>query len=324
MKILIIRFSSIGDIVLTTPVIRCLKKQKNATIHYLTSSKFKCILDPNPYVDKVWAYQKKVSEVYATLQLEDYDYIIDLHHNLRSLKVKRKLGKTAFSFNKLNIEKWLLVNLKLNRLPNIHIVDRYMNTVSSLEVINDGQGLDYFIPIKDEVLPSSILGVSIPYIALVIGAAHTTKRLPINKLAEICNLTTQPILLLGGKDDTETGAKIITMVKNKNIYNTCGQYNLNQSASLIKQAQKVISHDTGLMHIAAAFQKTIISTWGNTTPAFGMYPYYGNRSDKNTSIQVNNLSCRPCSKIGYHKCPKKHFKCMNDIPLDKIQKALES
>ncbi|MEM6699004.1 MAG: glycosyltransferase family 9 protein, partial [Bacteroidota bacterium] len=82
------------------------------------------------------------------------------------------------------------------------------------------------------------------------------------------------------------------------------------SASVVRQAYKVITHDTGMMHIAAAFQKEILSVWGNTIPEFGMYPYYGSQKDRNTTFEVNNLSCRPCSKIGHETCPKGHFKCM--------------
>jgi ADP-heptose:LPS heptosyltransferase len=76
------------------------------------------------------------------------------------------------------------------------------------------------------------------------------------------------------------------------------------------------------MHIASAFQKNIVSVWGSTVPAFGMYPYLVENNFK--IIEVNNLSCRPCSKIGYEKCPKGHFKCMYNINSDKVLKAITS
>jgi ADP-heptose:LPS heptosyltransferase len=311
MKFLIIRFSSIGDIVLTTPVVRCLKQQLDgAEIHFLTKKNFQGIVANNPYVDKVWTIEKKVSEVMANLQKEKFDYVIDLHSNLRTAQVKWRLGAKNLTFDKINVQKWLMVQMKINRLPKRHIVERYLDTVLSLGVKNDGRGLDYFILPKDEVNVSEYG----KYIAFVIGAAHATKRLPKEKIIEICQQTQQTILLLGGKDEKEIGAAI-AQAAGQHVINTCGNYNLNQSASLVRQADYVITHDTGLMHIAAAFQKKIISVWGNTIPEFGMSPYYGNELNKNTSIEVKNLGCRPCSKIGFDQCPKGHFDCMNKISL---------
>ena len=327
MKILIIRFSSIGDIVLTSPVIRCLKKQTGAEIHYLTKKNFEKILTSNPYVDKIFSIEKEISEVITDLKSMNYDYVIDLHKNLRSLHVKKALGVKSFSFNKLNIEKWLMVNLKINRLPNTHIVDRNLETLASLNVKNDGAGLDYFIPKEDEIDLNEInkkykfLINDSKYIAFVIGAAHATKRLPVEKIIDICNGLNLPIILLGGKEDFENGELIYTKSTGY-VLNLCSKLNINQSASIVKQTKVVITHDTGLMHIAAAFRKKIISIWGNTIPEFGMYPYYPTSANegifKNNIVEVIGLNCRPCSKIGYNKCPKGHFKCMQMIDTEGV------
>ena len=246
------------------------------------------------------------------LKSMQYDYVIDLHKNLRTMQVKWALGVKNLSFEKLNFEKWLMVCFKINRLPNTHIVDRYLKTVASLGVKNDGLGLDYFIPKTDEISvadlgikPQNTEGV-IQYIAFVIGAAHKTKRLPVDKIIEICNGIKLPIILLGGKDDM-LNSELIVAKSTSNVYDFCGKLNLNQSASVVKQAHKVITHDTGLMHIAAAFHKDIITIWGNTIPEFGMTAYTENVEN----FEVKGLPCRPCSKIGHHECPKGHFKCMN-------------
>lgn len=308
-KILIIRFSSIGDIVLTTPVIRCIKQQQaDIEIHYLTKKSFKGILEHNPYLTKIHAIEKNVSEITEILQKENFDLIIDLHNNLRSMQIKMILGKTTSTFKKLNFKKWLLVNFKINRMPAIHIVERYLQTIESLGIKNDDKGLDYFIPQKDEVdFTSFPVSHQNGYIGFVIGAKHFTKQLPTEKIISICKKINQPIILLGGKEDAGR-AIIVEKAVGSGIYNACGKYNLNQSASIIKQAKKIITHDTGLMHIAAAFQKEILSVWGNTVPAFGFTPYRPGRKSK--IVEVNGLSCRPCSKIGHSKCPKGHFKCM--------------
>lgn len=311
MKILILRFSSIGDIVLTSPVVRCLKQQLNASeIHFLTKKSFASIVENNPNVDKVFSFEKDVKEVLPELKKENYDWVIDLHHNLRSMQVKRALEKPSKSFNKLNIEKWLLVNLKINRMPEKHIVDRYFETVAHLGVKNDLNGLEFFIEAKNEVNISSLpKEYQNGFIAFVNGAKHNTKKLPTEKIISICKKLNRAVILIGGKEDFEVGEKIASQISN--VFNGCGKYNLQQSASLIKQADKAITHDTGMMHIAAAFQKNIISVWGNTVPEFGMYPYMPSKESK--IVEVKNLSCRPCSKIGFEKCPKGHFKCMNEI-----------
>lgn len=320
-KFLIIRFSSIGDIVLTTPVIRCLRKQlPDARIHFLTKQAFRGIVADNPYIDKIHTLGDSFDLMLHELLTEEYDYIIDLHHNLRTLRIKRFLkGVKAFSFNKLNIEKYIYTNLKVNLLPRKHIVDRNLETVRSLGVTDDGQGLDYFIAEKDVVdnkdLPTAHLH---GYIAVVIGAALATKKLPIHKLKELCAAIDHPLILLGGKEDYEDG-KAIAAIDDVKIYNACGKFNLNESADLVRRSKLVITHDTGLMHIAAALQKPIISVWGNTVPAFGMYPYYGKFSKQHYDVvEVNKLWCRPCSKIGYKKCPKGHFKCMKQIAVNDI------
>jgi ADP-heptose:LPS heptosyltransferase len=204
------------------------------------------------------------------------------------------------------MEKFMLTVFKMDSLPEVHIVDRYLDTVTNLGVKNDNEGLDFFLSDADKVELSLFPK---DYIAFVIGGQHATKILPNNKIVSIIKKAEKPVLLIGGPEDAIRGEQIITQTKN--TINTCGKYSLLQSAFLIQQAQSVITHDTGMMHIAAAFKKKIYSVWGNTVPAFGMYPY---KADENSKmIEVKDLNCRPCSKIGYDKCPKGHFKCMQEI-----------
>lgn len=313
-KVLIIRFSSIGDIVLTTPVIRCVKKQVSGIeVHYLTKKAFEPVLAANPYIDKIHFLKDSLFETLADLKLENFDHIIDLHHNIRTLFIKKRLGKPASSFNKLNWQKWVLVRFKLNLLPKEHIVDRYLKTVEFLGVKNDNAGLDYFL-INNHDLPLLLPPSHQQFIALVIGAQHATKRLPVQRLVELSRLIQKPVVLLGGPEDVERG-EMIAAGAGKHVFNGCGKFKLDQSAFLVKMSGCVITHDTGLMHIAAAFKKPIHSIWGNTVPEFGMYPYM---AEESYIYEVKGLSCRPCSKIGYQKCPLGHFNCMNKIDLATI------
>lgn len=314
-KVLVVRFSSIGDIVLTSPVIRCLHEQLGAIVHVITKDAFADIYRSNPHVAKVLTVRSAAQEVEAALKAEKYDFVVDLHNNLRSFKVKRMLAAVpCASFPKLNVEKFIYVKLGLNRMPDVHIVDRYFEAVKPLGVKNDGKGLDYFIAPANTVdissLPSSHHH---GYVAVTASAKFATKELPTDKMIAIVRSLNRPVMILGGKDDISKGEKIAEAC-GPIVYNACGKYNLDQSASLLQQSDFVISHDTGMMHIAAAFKKKIYSVWGNTVPDFGMYPYRPGEGSR--IIEVKGLSCRPCSKLGYAECPLGHFKCMNDIPVE--------
>lgn len=318
-KFLIIRFSSIGDIVLTTPVIRCLKQQvPDAEVHFLTKSSFFPVVQHNPYIDKIHLLAHSWELMIEELKSENYDYIIDLHHNTKTLRVKSALKKKSFSFYKLNIEKYIYTSLKLNILPKIHIVDRYLKTVESFGVKNDGAGLDYFISKEEETKREDIpASHSAGFVACVIGAALGTKQWPVHKWKEFCRQLNHPVILLGGPEDVTAGNEIAA-IDDVKVYNACGKFKLNESADLVRKAKLVVTNDTGLMHIAAAYKKPIISLWGNTVPSFGMIPYYGVSMVPHTMVQVNKLWCRPCSKIGYKKCPLGHFKCMEKIEVEQV------
>ncbi len=325
MKVLVIRFSSIGDIVLTTPILRCLKQQRpDVEVHYLTKLTFSPLLQHNPFIDKLHYLHDDLDQVIEFLKAEKYDHIIDLHHNLRTARVKRALNTKSTSFPKLNVQKWLLTNLKLNMMPDVSIVERYFETVKPLNVKNDTKGLDYYLPpgkqLSNNDIPMSHWG---GYVGCVIGGSMNTKKLPVEKWKKFCELVPYPVMLLGGPEDRFEAGKIAELDPIK-IYNSCGKFNINESAELVKIARVIVSNDTGLMHVAAAYGKPIISLWGNTSPEMGMFPYYGYNNLKERvapqSVIMENktLSCHPCSKIGYKKCPKGHFKCMYDLDMSAV------
>lgn len=312
-------------------MIRNLKTQlDHVEIHFATKANYEPILAENPYLSKIHLLDQSINDLVTQLSGEKFDLIIDLHNNLRTRFIKMRLGVKSHSLNKLNFQKWLLTNFKVNLLPNRHIVDRYMDCVKDLGVKMDGLGLEYFIPEKDEVelgwLPEAYQQ---GFVALAIGGRYATKRLPTSRLIELCDRINKPILLLGGQEEQEAGKEVErfftrgdepdeftegleALGKKAIVFNACGKFNFNQSASLIKQARWVFTHDTGLMHVAAAFKKEIFSIWGNTIPEFGMYPY----RTKFVIFENKGLKCRPCSKIGHDKCPKGHFKCMNEVKFD--------
>ncbi len=315
-KLLIIRFSSIGDIILTSPIVRCLKKQLPAIeIHYITKTQYLPLLIANPYLKKIHTINNNVSEVIEELKKENFDYIIDLHKNWRSFIMLFQLRKPFASFSKLNFKKWLLTSFHINIMPDIHIVERYFKSLKKWGIINDNKGLDYFFPENNQIKTISLPDIfQNGFIALVIGSKHYTKQLPLEQTFKFIKKLDLPIVLLGDKDDAEKSHLIVQNFEN-NVLDFCGKLKLDESVYFLNKAKVVVTHDTGLMHLAAALSKPIISIWGNTVPAFGMYPYMP--VNKNFEIiEVLGLKCRPCSRLGYENCPKKHFNCMNQIDID--------
>lgn len=316
MKILVIRFSSIGDIVLCSPVLRCLKKALPATeIHFLTKKKFAGLLEFNPYLTKTHSLGDSLSEISHELKKENFDLIIDLHSSLRSRWLSLLLNKPVLGVRKGSLSKWLLVHFGWNRLSAGHMADRYLKTIRPIGIEPDQEGLDFFPcdcekPLEEE-LPDFVRNEK--YAVFSIGGTHFTKRMPVARWIELMLEMHHPIVLAGGKEDLPAAEAIAKagMLAGKKIFNACGKYTIGGTAHLIRNSNLVISHDTGLMHIAAAFQKPVVCIWGNTVPAFGFYPW----KTPYFNLEVKNLSCRPCTRIGKPACPKGHFHCMNQQDL---------
>lgn len=297
---------------------RCVKnKYPECEIHFLTKKSFSSVVASNPNISKVWTIEKEVAEIAEELKNESFDYVVDLHKNIRSKQVKAKVGSLSGTFSKLNYQKWLLTQFKVDKMPDVHIVDRYFEAVKSIDVVNDNQGLDFFIQPENEVDHQG------DFVAIVVGTAHETKAMTVSKMDEIVERISIPIKLIGGPADADKAERVVAMNDDREIENCCGKYNIEQSASLLKQAKVVITPDTGMMHISAAFNKPIISVWGNTTPSFGMYPYMPKNKELVHLVEVENLKCRPCSKIGYSQCPKKHFNCIENIDSNEIESILK-
>ncbi|RYE28815.1 MAG: lipopolysaccharide heptosyltransferase family protein [Sphingobacteriaceae bacterium] len=223
LKILVIRLSSMGDIIYTTPVVRCLKTQlPDAEIHFLTKPLFKYIYEGNPYLGKLLLLQKNLNDTIREINAENYDYLIDLHNNLRTSIIKFKTGIPASTLIKHPVKKWLYLKLRWNLLPQKHIVEQYLETVKFLGVKNDGLPINYYV--KQRYQLPDLLPVSHQnkFIAFVIGANHFTKRMPNEKIIKICKKINLPVVLLGGEDVQVNGDEIASFT-GENIYNACGK-----------------------------------------------------------------------------------------------------
>ncbi|MDR1847089.1 MAG: glycosyltransferase family 9 protein [Bacteroidales bacterium] len=322
-KILIIRFSSIGDIVLTTPVIRALKSQvTDVEVHFLTKERNAIILSNNPFLDKIYSFKVSPSEIIKELREEKYSTVIDLQRNLRSRMVALRLRKSRFTFPKLNVRKWLLTVFKINLLPHIHVIDRYFMALECLNVRNDGKGTEYHLNEYDfESVANLPQNFENGFVAIACGSQHATKQLPTDMLVQICLGLALPVVLLGDKNDRRKAIEIENAVGAK-VFNACGVFNINQTAAIVANAEAVITGDTGLMHIAAALHRNTVAVWGNTVMDFGMSACKPEDADFEVyNFEVKGLKCRPCSKLGYKRCPKRHFKCMRQQDVKAIIKT---
>lgn len=320
MKLLFIRFSSIGDIVFTTPAIRCAKQQlPGVSIHFLTKKNMKVVTEANPYIDQFHYFDNDLKATIKELKAIDFDYIIDLHKNFRTFRIKKALGVPTLTYQKLSWQKFLLTKFHINLMPNRHIVDRCIDTLAPLGVVNDQMPLDYFIPstiaLKPDAMPASHQK---GYIAIVIGASYASKQLPIEQLRILCRLIPYPIVLIGGKEDQIAGDQVAGHDPLK-IFNACGKFSLHESALLIKNAKTVASNDTGMLYIACAFNKKVVAIWGATSPALQVEPY-GAPAHFNSIVE--GLHCQPCSNYGTKQCPQGHFACMKNQNLQLIADKL--
>ena len=314
-KILIIRFSSIGDIVLTTPVIRSLARQfPTSDIHFLTKAAFNDLLTYHPSIQKVHLLQASLSDTIDSLKEESFDFIIDLHHNIRSWRVRKALKVPTAVFSKENRKKYLLTRFKQRQLEISHTVERYGETLRSLGIELDGEGLEFYLSENAETEARQILEAhqflhhSRDAIGVVLGATSFTKRWPDQYFSTLLKKLQRPAILIGGKDAIDTANYLQNTLEIPLVY-AVGKYDLLTSAAIMKYATEVISHDTGFMHIAAAFKQKVYTLWGNTSPQIGFSPY----KTEHYNLEVKDLSCRPCSKLGFDQCPKGHFKCMMDL-----------
>ncbi len=315
-KILCIRFSSIGDILLTTPIVRVLKAQfPGAEIHIATKANFVHLWEGNPSVFKVHGFAGNLWNFAAELRKEGFTQVYDLHKNLRSHALCLLLGKFPKQINKYTAERKAFVKTKVNSLPG-HLVDRNLESVG---LASDGLGLDYFIPSKAQVKPIDF-GIKSPYVLFAIGAAHQNKILSYPKMIELIDAIPHSIVLVGDDWDAMLGYRLATLFPEK-VINLCGKTSIGQSASLIQQAAMVMTHDSSMMHIAAALKHpNLFTIWGSTHPGFGFTPY----QTTFTAIENSSITCRPCSTLGSNVCPLGHFSCMNSLDLSAIKSAAQA
>lgn len=314
-KVLIIRFNSIGDIVLTSPVVKALDNA-GYEVHYLVKDVFVPMLTPNPHISKTWSFKGEFTRLIHQLKEEGFNYVVDLHNNYRSKRIKSALKIKAFTLVKPRLKMWLLTNLRVNLIKTRHIVYRFLDVIAPLSLETDNVNPEFYF---SEKLDSKAQHLDLPdqYIVICISAAFKTKTIPDDKIMGIIKAFEGHIVLLGGKEDIIRSEQIMSSLNRKPI-NFVGKTDIELSAYIISKAQIVVTGDTGMMHISAALNRPTVAVFGSTHPVLGYTPFGIEGKDHIQLVENTDLNCRPCTKQGKHKCPKGHFKCMNEIRTEKI------
>ncbi len=321
-KILIIRLSSIGDVILTSPIVRSLHAcYPAAELHFITKAAYAPLLEEHPLLAKVHRFEGDMNATIAALRAENFDFILDLHRNIRSRIIKSRLRLPSGTYSKDRWPVLLHTRYKIGKLPQVHTVERYARALKPLNCELDRGPLELHLPVEADEMAAKVLNryFKAAPVGVVLGGKYATKRWPIAYFVELLNALNRPVLLLGGPEDQEDAAVLKAQLKVDHL-DAVGQYNLVLSAALVRKCAYLITHDTGLMHIGAAFGVPLFTLWGNTVPELGFYPWKAEA----VNLQVDGLGCRPCTKLGYDECPKGHFKCMMDLKPGMVLDAIRA
>lgn len=210
---------------------------------------------------------------------------------------------------------FLIFRLKHTKLR--HQVDKYFSNLGRLGIKNDGLGLEQFCKTKMSIIDSSIKRKNI---VLSIGGSKVTKRIPADIVYQLCHMNRNLHFWIIGGDDVEKN-KFENNIDNATML--IDELNLDDSSAIIRDSDLVVSGDSGMMHIAAAFQRPLVVMWGSTSSDLGFHPYLGTQEYLNyRSVELANLSCRPCSVYGKNTCPKGHMKCITKISVGQLNYAI--
>jgi lipopolysaccharide heptosyltransferase II len=336
-KTLIIRFSSVGDIILSSLLIRTFRKQfPECQLDFLVKKEFAELVDQNPHITNVLTFPGQGSfdalrQLRSTIRQAHYGLIIDIHDSLRSRYICAGAQRVV-RINKRKLARYLLVKCGIDRYAALggapSVALRYLEPVSDIGVNDDGKGLEFFF--SEEIgrkvrsmVQGSGFGAREEFIGICPSAKHNTKMWLKEGFAEAASaLSTQqnlPIVLFGsGNDEVTRCQEIEFLIHHLNpeikTLNLAGKISLPETAAMMDYCSRVITNDTGLMHIAAARKRNIVAIFGPTVKQFGFFPF----GTQSAVVENAGLDCRPCTHIGGASCPEGHFKCMNDITVDQV------
>jgi lipopolysaccharide heptosyltransferase II len=331
-KILVVRLSSIGDIILTTPLLRSLRTTyPGARITFVIKRQYEELLSSSPYIDELITFDKReglngLRRIKQDLREQRFDLYLDIHKNWRSRYLRFCLhARKTTSYRKLILKRTLLIWFKINLYKTVKpVYQRYFDSVRHLGIHYDGLGTEIHVPSEKTEIVKSMLSEAgytfdAPLVILCPSATYANKRWKsegfVDTARHLITVKTAFVVVHGGKEDVLLCADIASAIGSRAV-SMAGLLSLSESAALMQLSDLVIANDSGLLHLAQSQKKPVIGIYGATTRELGYFPI-----EQNSTVIETDLSCRPCTHNGLNKCPKKHFRCMKDIPSEKVIKA---
>lgn len=334
-RILVLRLSAIGDVVLTSPLLRRLRQRfPQAQIDFVIKHEFADLVRHNPHLSDVHTINPgstlvDLRNVGKRLRQNHYDLAIDLHRNFRTALLLRACKpRRVLRFAKPRWRRFLYVKLGMDTMAGVPpVAARYLQSVRSLGVTDDCRGSELFWADnhkKAAELALSAVGGNdgLPLVGLAPGAGFATKRWPVAYFAELARLIFEEfgwmkVVVLGSREDRSFG-ELIRARAGANVIDLTGRCSLLASAVVVKRCRLLVANDSGLMHVAEAVRTPVIMMAGSTTRALGFFP----QSETTTIVEHPTLDCRPCSHLGYERCPRGHFRCMLELTPDLVMKEV--
>lgn len=335
-SILVIRLSSLGDVILATPLVRQLQRTyPHARIDVAVAERFAEVWKDNPRIAHVWPIaststadpendETKIEIVESLSEIDgSYDLIVDLQNNLRSASLRHGLGSVVVRAPKHRLEKLALVWLKKRPAVITPVVARYRSPLEYLPLALDTDGCEVWLPEERE---QGVYRSAQPSrgntrrIALAPGAHHATKRWPVVRYAQLAHDLTQKhgksVVLVGGPADVEI-CTAVAEASGVEVVRADGSLSIEATVRVLDTCQAIITNDSGVMHLASARQIPVVAIFGSTVRDLGFAPYA-----VPSRVVEHDVACRPCSHIGRASCPKGHFACMNGIDVERVLSAL--
>jgi len=327
-NILLVRFSAIGDILLTTPLLRALRaRHPGARITYVTRTAFVPLLAHNPHLTEVigWERGTPLSALAGRLRKAGFTHQLDLHGSLRSRLLRWRVGGRWTTYPKHRVPRAVLIRTKRSIYRDVRpVAERYFDAAGDLDVQPDGGPAQCFLSASstrdaERFLEAADIGLSRQLIALAPGAAHATKRWPIHHWTELSHRLIgmgNDIVVVGGPEDAGLAERLSPAFRGRGS-SAAGRFDLAGTAALLRRARALISGDTGVMHLATAVGTPVVALFGPTVERFGFFPYRAK-----AAVVQKDLSCRPCSAHGSARCPRKHHRCLQDLMPEEVLEAL--
>jgi lipopolysaccharide heptosyltransferase II len=327
-NILAVRFSSIGDVLLTTPLLRAIRRRYPAARITVLTKQFNVpLLSHNPHLDRVIGLSREqpLSSLAAELRAQRFTHQLDLHDNLRSRMLRVLIPGRWSTYPKHRVARAVLIYTKKDRYRDRRpVAERYFSAARDLDVVPDGQPPEFYLAPEavrkvSDWLASAGLARNRSMVAVAPGAAHATKRWPLEHwrmlLRRIADSGLDAVIV-GGPDDAQLG-EILASSGESRVRNAAGLFGLQETGAVLQRAAALVSSDTGVMHMATAVGTPAVALFGPTVKAFGFFPYTAR-----AEVVELALSCRPCSSKGSSRCPLGHHRCMVEIQADTVYGAL--